>query len=47
MTAQLNVRNLLDKEYFENPDTGTNNFPRIAIYPAEPLTFLGSVRVEY
>ncbi|MGH8653403.1 MAG: TonB-dependent siderophore receptor [Gammaproteobacteria bacterium] len=44
--AQLNVRNLLDKEYYESADA-INNPPRLAIVPGAPLTVLGSIRVEF
>lgn len=41
ITAQLNVYNLLDQRYYDNSST------RVNIRPGEPLTFLGSLRVEY
>lgn len=47
VTAQLNIRNLLDKAYYENADFFSNNVPRLAIWPAQPLTVLGSIRVEF
>jgi iron complex outermembrane recepter protein len=43
----LNIRNLLDKEYYENADLFSNNAPRLAIWPGAPLTVLGSIRVEF
>lgn len=43
VTAQLNVNNLFDKEYF--PSSGGFNRVRIAV--GTPRVFLGSVRVEY
>ncbi|MGH8655668.1 MAG: TonB-dependent siderophore receptor [Gammaproteobacteria bacterium] len=46
LTAQVNVNNILDKEYFEHSDT-FNGIPRFNIFPAEPLTVLGSIRVEF
>ena len=42
ITTQFNVINLLDKVYYDR--TGGWN---MAIYPGQPLTFMGSVRVEY
>ncbi len=42
MTAQLNITNLLDKDYY-----GSSDGDRNSIIPGEPLTFLGSVRVEF
>ncbi len=41
VTAQFNVENLLDKEYF----LASNN--RFTIQPGAPRTFLGSIRVEF
>ncbi len=40
-TAQLNVENLLDEDYFETA------FNRNSIIPGEPRLFFGSLRVEY
>ncbi|MGQ0595287.1 MAG: TonB-dependent receptor domain-containing protein [Gammaproteobacteria bacterium] len=48
LTAQLNVRNLLDKRYFESTEPNfVNAAPRAAIFPGAPLTVLGSIRLEY
>ncbi|MGX2041477.1 TonB-dependent siderophore receptor [Methylocaldum sp. MU1018] len=41
ITTQLNVYNLLDKTYYDHSSFRAN------IRPGEPLTFLGSLRVEY
>ncbi|MDP3330786.1 MAG: TonB-dependent siderophore receptor [Methylococcaceae bacterium] len=41
ITPQLNVYNLLDKSYYDH----SSNFGNIR--PGEPITFLGSVRVEF
>ncbi|MDX8127041.1 TonB-dependent receptor [Methylomonas sp. OY6] len=41
ITPQLNVYNLLDKTYYDHSSN------RLNIRPGEPLTFLGSVRVEF
>ena len=47
LTAQLNVRNLLDKRYFGGADT-IDAFQRgYGSIPGEPLTFLGSIKLEY
>lgn len=43
VTAQLNVNNLFDEEYF--PSSGGFNRVRIAV--GTPRVFLGSIRVEY
>ncbi len=43
LTAQVNVNNILDKEYF----SATQFFGNSALHPGEPLTVLGSVRVEF
>jgi iron complex outermembrane receptor protein len=47
VTAQLNLRNLLDKAYYESTDPFVNVAPRLAVVPASPFTVLGSVRVEF
>lgn len=47
MTAQLNVRNLFDKEYYESTDPDSNVAPRLGVYPGAPLTVLGSLRIEF
>lgn len=39
MTAQVNINNLLDKEYFSSTNQFDGN-PRTGIIPAEPLTVL-------
>jgi iron complex outermembrane recepter protein len=41
LTAQINVENLLDKEYFKNVVSSSE------IHPGAPRTFLGSLRIEY
>ncbi|MEC4748540.1 TonB-dependent receptor [Methylomicrobium sp. Wu6] len=41
ITTQLNVYNLLDKTYYDHSSNRGN------IRPGEPLTLLGSVRVEF
>ncbi|WP_415880051.1 TonB-dependent siderophore receptor [Methylomonas sp. TEB] len=41
LTAQVNVNNVLDKEYYVNSNAG------LAAYPGAPLTVLGSLRFEY
>ena len=47
LTAQLNIRNLLDKQYYESTDPNSNVAPRLGIYPGSPLTATGSLRVEF
>lgn len=46
VTAQFNIRNLLDKDYYESTDVG-NTAPRNGIYPGAPLTAIGSLKVEF
>lgn len=41
ITAQLNVYNLLNKDYYDRASS------RLLIQPGAPLTFLGSLRFEY
>jgi iron complex outermembrane receptor protein len=43
LTAQVNVNNILDKEYFN----ASQFFCCSTLHPGEPLTVLGSIRVEY
>ncbi|TKB94596.1 MAG: TonB-dependent receptor [Nitrospira sp.] len=45
VTAQLNVHNLLDKNYFTNADTVGGTFAVGSF--ATPRTFIGSIRIEY
>ncbi|NOV31637.1 TonB-dependent receptor [Methylomonas sp. ZR1] len=47
ITAQFNIRNLLDKEYYESTDPDSNVAPALGVYPGAPLTAIGSIRVEY
>lgn len=47
VTAQVNIRNLLDKQYYESTDPDANVSPRLGVYPGAPLMAFGSVRVEY
>ena len=42
LTVQLNVNNLLDKEFFPSAAFSLN-----AIEVGAPRTFMGSIRVEY
>lgn len=46
LTTQINVNNILDKEYYQSANN-TDGLPRSEILAAEPLTFLGSIRLEY
>ncbi len=45
ITAQLNIDNLLDKSYFNNPVPITKNFGFVNF--STPRTFMGSINVEY
>jgi iron complex outermembrane receptor protein len=47
VTAQFNLRNLLDKEYYESTDLNANVSPRNGVYIGAPLTAIGSIRVEF
>jgi iron complex outermembrane receptor protein len=42
LTVQFNVQNLLDKEYYS---TARPN--RVGVTPGEPITFLGSVKLDF
>ena len=45
--TQFNIRNLLDKTFYESTDPDSNTSPRLGVYPGAPLTAIGSIRVEY
>ncbi len=47
ITAQINIRNLLDKTYYESTDPDSNVSPQNGIAPGAPLTAIGSVKVEF
>lgn len=47
VTTQLNIRNLLDKTYYESTEPNTNAAPNLSIYPGAPLSFFGTVRVDF
>lgn len=47
VTAQLNIENLADKDYFEGTDVYFNSGGRLGIFPGAPLTVIGSLRVEF
>lgn len=47
LIAQFNIRNLLDKAYYESTDPFQNAPPRVGIYPGAPLTAIGSIRLEF
>jgi iron complex outermembrane receptor protein len=47
LTAQFNIRNLLDKTYYESTDPNLNTSPRTGVYPGSPLFMMGSIRFEY
>jgi iron complex outermembrane receptor protein len=46
LTTQLSVNNILDKQYYKNTDTLDGN-PRRRISVGEPLTLMGSVKLEF
>lgn len=45
-TAQFNVYNLLDKQYYKSTNAFDGN-PRAGILPGEALTVIGSIRAEF
>ncbi|MGH9960315.1 MAG: TonB-dependent siderophore receptor, partial [Pyrinomonadaceae bacterium] len=47
LTAQLNIENLADKDYFEGTDVYFNSGGRLGIFPGAPLTVIGSLRLEF
>ncbi|MEQ1635722.1 MAG: TonB-dependent receptor [Methylococcales bacterium] len=47
VTTSFNIKNLLDKDYYESTDPDANVAARNGIYPGAPLTAMGSVKVEF
>lgn len=47
LTAQLNLRNLTNVEYFNGADQFFNSGPRFGVYPAPPFTAIGTIRLEF
>jgi iron complex outermembrane recepter protein len=47
VTAQFNIRNLLDKQYYESTDPNNNVAPALGVAPGAPLMAIGSLRVEF
>jgi len=47
VTTQFNIRNILDKTYYESTDPDSNIASSLGIAPGAPLTAIGSIRVEY
>lgn len=47
ITAQINIRNLLDHTYYESTDPDSNVSPQNSIYPGAPLMAIGSIKVAF
>lgn len=47
VTAQFNIRNLLDKQYYESTDPNNYVAPALGVAPGAPLMAIGSLRVEF
>jgi iron complex outermembrane receptor protein len=47
ITAQLNIRNILNKDYYESADPDSNVAPGLGVHPGAPLTAIGTIRLEY
>lgn len=47
LTAQLNVRNLLDKHYYESCDPSLNVAPRLGVAAGAPRTVTATVKMEF
>jgi len=47
ITAQFNIRNLLDKQYYDSTDPDSNVAPALGVAPGAPLTAIGSLRIEF
>lgn len=46
LTTQLNIKNLLDHTYYDSADTSYTS-PNVAITPRNPLTIIGSIKLEF
>jgi iron complex outermembrane receptor protein len=46
LTTQLNVNNILDKRYFINSNV-YDATPTLGVMPGQPITIMGSIRLEY
>lgn len=47
LTAQLNLNNITNTRYFTGTDINFNAGPRLAAFPAEPLTVIGTLKFEW
>lgn len=47
MTARLNAYNLLDKRHFTGADTFDASQRYYGNMPGAPISFIGSIKVEY
>lgn len=47
LTAQLNLRNINNAQYFNSSDGQWNNPPRLALFAAQPFTAVGTLRFEW
>ncbi len=47
VTAQFNLRNLLDKQYYASTDPDANVAPALGVAPGTPLMAIGSLKVEF
>jgi iron complex outermembrane receptor protein len=47
LTAQVNLRNINSARYFNGTDIYFNNFTRLNLFPAEPLTVVGTLKFEW
>ncbi len=47
VTAQININNLLDKQYYASTDPDSNVAPALGVAPGAPLMAIGSILVEF
>lgn len=47
LTAQFNIRNILDKQYYASTDPNLNVAPALGVAPGAPLMAIGSIKVEF
>ncbi len=47
LIGQLNVRNVLDKTYYESTDPNSNVAPRSGVYPGSPRGLTATLRFEF
>ena len=47
VTAQLNLKNINNAQYFSGTDNYFNSNARFNLYPAQPFTAVGSIKFQW